>query len=196
MDAHLNFYFSASRWLLTLMSAMRVKPSKERLTFLLSYGMLQKLDCPSSLQTEHYYISFWDITQDTSLQDVWDMSLSFLMNLTLADLFGEHQEFFRSAMAAGWKHSNDFNLNTFKTNQSVPWSCHLCHTYCLRVHFASHECQQISISHCDSTICLLICKIGVEWRFKLRHETVTGATTTWSIPSSHRSANGTWSMYK
>lgn len=24
----------------------------------------------------------------------------------------------------GWKHSNDFNLNTFKTNQAAPWSGH------------------------------------------------------------------------
>lgn len=101
VDAHLSFYFPASRWLLTLMSAMGVKPSKERPTFLLSHGILQKLDCPSSLQTKHYYISFWDITQDTFLQDIWHTSLSFLMNLTLSDLFRAHQElsFFKSAMA-------------------------------------------------------------------------------------------------
>lgn len=93
----------------------------------------------------------------------------------------------------GWKHPNDSHLNTFKTNQPVPCSGHLCCTYCLRVHFASHECQQISVSHCDCTICLLICKTEVEWSLKLRNGTFTGATTTRSI---HRSANGTWSIYK
>lgn len=77
--------------------------------------------------------------------------------------------------SSGWKHSNDFNLNTFKTNQPVPWSGHLCCTYCLRVHFASHECQQISVSHCDCTVCLLICKTESN-----RNETVKGATTMWA----------------
>lgn len=98
VDAHLNLYFSSPGWLLTLMSAMRVKPSKERPTLLLSYGLLPNLDCPSSLQTKHCYISSWDTAQDTSLQDVWDTSLS-LIHLTLAD-FRAHQEFsfFRSAM--------------------------------------------------------------------------------------------------
>lgn len=96
--------------------------------------------------------------------------------------------------SVGWKHSNVFKLSTFKTNQAAPWSGHLCCTYSLRVHFASHECQQISVSHCDCTVCLLIWKTQDERRFKLRNETVTGATTTWNIPSDHRPAN--WSMYK
>lgn len=54
------------------------------------------------------------------------------------------------------------------TNKSVLLSSHLCYTYCLRIHFASHESQQIRVSHCNCTICLLICKI--EWTMKIQTE--------------------------
>lgn len=196
VDAHLNFYLAASRWLLTLMSAKALQREAHISSFLRHIAK-NGLPLFSANQALLYpllgystgHIPAGCLTYIPVLLDESHFGWFVLSTPRIVIFQISHGSF-------GWKHWNVFNLNTFKTNQPAPWPGHLCCTYCLRVHFASHECQQVSVSHCDCTICLLICKTGVEWRFKLRNETVTGATTTWSIPSDHRSGNGAWSMYK